>query len=222
MNLIKSPFNIYDLLSYLSNGFIFSIVIYFLYFNKKNIIEDITKSLTVPVATILFIIISYIIGHLISMLSSLVFEKLIIKYILKYPSNNFFLKSKTKFKSAKKVFGLYFYKTPYSDKSKNKIKKKFKEVFDLDFADPENFNLCFHYVKENSSTTYNRLLTFISIYGFCRNLSLNFLIISIMLFINCYFVLGFITIVFSYMFFLRYLKFFRQYGDEVYKTFLIV
>ena len=222
MDLIKSPFNVYGIFSYLANGFIFSVVIYFLYFEKENIIEATIQNLTLSVSIILFVIISYIIGHLISMLSSSFFEKLIIKYILRYPSNNLFSEDKTRFKAARKIFGVSFYKVAYSNKLKDKIEKKFKEIFELDFKDLENFNLCFHYVKENSPTTYNRLLIFISIYIFCRNLSLNFLILSVMLLVNCYFLFGFMAIVFSYLFFLRYLKFFRQYGDEVYKTFIIL
>ncbi len=222
MNLIKSPFNIYDLLSYLSNGFILSIVIYFFYFNKENLIKIIIGKLTLSVSIILLVLISYIIGHLISLSSSSLFEKLIIKYLLGYPSYNFFTDKPIGFKIIKKIFGLYSYKSQYSIFVKKKINSKFKRIFNLNFKDVDNFNLCFHFVKENSPATYNRLLTFISIYGFCRNLSMNLLIIAIILIFNSYFTFGFIIIVLSYLFFLRYLKFFRQYGDEVYKTFIIL
>ncbi len=222
MNLIKSLFNIYDLFSYLSNGFILSVVIYFLYFGKKNIIEATIEKLTLSVSVILLVIVSYIIGHLISMLSSSFFEKIIIKNLLGYPSSNFFSEKQIRFKAVRIIFGVYFYKASYSKVLKDKIKNKYKEIFILDFRNSENFNLCFHYVKEKSLVTYNRLLTFISIYGFCRNLSINFLIIAVILLANSYFLFGLITIIFSYLFFLRYLKFFRQYGDEVYKTFIVL
>ena len=56
MNLIKSPFNIYDLFSYLSNGFIFSVVLFFLYLDKKSIIEGVIQSITLSVSIILFVI----------------------------------------------------------------------------------------------------------------------------------------------------------------------
>ncbi len=90
MNLIKSPFNIYDLFSYLANGFILSIVIYFLYFDRNDLIETTIEKLTVSVSVILLVLVSYIIGHLISMLSRSISDKLIIEYLLGYPSDNFF------------------------------------------------------------------------------------------------------------------------------------
>jgi hypothetical protein len=222
MNLIKSPFNIYDLLSYLANGFILIIAVFFLFFNEEEFIANIIEKLSLSIGIIILVIASYIVGHLISMLSSSFFEKIIVKYILGYPSRNFFLKKPAQFKVIKKIFGFYFYKTPYNHDVIDRIENKYKKIFKLDFNKWESFNLCFHHVKENSQTTYNRLLTFISIYGFCRNLSLNFLIIAIMMLVNNYIFFGVGAIVLSYLFFLRYLKFFRQYGDEVYKTFIIL
>ena len=222
MNLTKSPFNIYDLFSYLSNGFILLVAIYYLWFRASNAFENIVSQFTLSIVIVMIIIISYIIGHIISLFSSLFYEKIIIRKLLGYPSDNFFSKKHIRLKIARKVFGLYDYKKTYGSETQNKIEKKFKKAFNLIFEVSDNFNLCFHYVKEKSTITYNRLLTFISIYGFCRNLSFNLFLISIFLFISKHFIIGSVLIVASYLFFLRYLKFFRQYGDEVYKTFLVL
>ena len=90
MNLTKSPFNIYDLFSYLSNGFILLVAIYYLWFRASNAFENIVSQFTLSIVIVMIIIISYIIGHIISLFSSLFYEKIIIRKLLGYPSDNFF------------------------------------------------------------------------------------------------------------------------------------
>jgi len=220
---MEEKFNLYDFLSYIIPGLFISVFLVFLFDQATEI-----KKFLSPMESYKYLIsiggilVSYALGHIISLLGSLIFERLLIKNWVGYPSEIFFGMQKER-------SGFYDYAKPYQKDFIESFKKKYEDQFKTEFSPGEGFINCFHFVKEKSASTLSRLNTFLSIYGFARNMAATFLLAGIgcfgKFFIDynfCLIIYGFVAFLGAFLFFLRYLKFFGQYGDEVFRTFYIL
>lgn len=174
---------------------------------------------------IIILFVSYLVGLLISFLGSVLIERFLINKILKYPTANLFSEKK------EKITGIFKnYRCPYSKKFQSDFKRKFNDVFAEGFEFQENqddvFKLCFHVVKEQCPISYGRLTTFITLYDLNRNLVIlfnlffiEFLIYSILnpIFLNI--VICIFSIPFAFFCLLNYLRYFKIYADEVFRSF---
>lgn len=162
---------------------------------------------------------SYLLGTVTSGIGSWLIEGYVIKEKLKYPSYNLFNKTDSKwFKNYRKT-----YSTTFIDQFDKVFKSYYK---DIPFEGDDKFIVCFTYVKEKCPITYSRLSIFLSIYGLYRNLTICFIIIGAILIV--YLILSFnlfiivliiLSFIFSILCFFRYLKFFRIFSDEIFRSF---
>jgi hypothetical protein len=228
---LKISFSKYDYFGIILPGFIILIFFIFIvpiefYINIGILIDSFGNIGFVFVFFISIgtIIISYIIGSIISGIAYWLIEGLIITKKLKYPSYNLFKNNNGR--TSHKFF--HDYRKQYTDEFKNNFNQVFHNYFkESKYEDIDKFKLCFHVVKENSSVTFGRLTTFISLYSLYRNLTITFFIGSILYLYNFIITLNFIFLFFigflllSIFCFTNFLKFFRIYADEVFRSFYI-
>ncbi len=218
MDDLKIPFSFFDFFGYLFPGFIATIAFIWLIIPNDAYQRTIdffnsTKDFKYIIFFVILIMI-YGLGHVVSSLGSYLFEGILIGKWLGYPSENLFRRER------KNTWPFSGYGRNYSEKFIDAFSEKFDGYFG-DFNSYDKFMLCFTFVKEKCSTTFGRLITFISLYDFSRNSAMGFLILAIVSILKGYYFYGVILIILTFFFISRYLKFFRSYGDEVFRTFYV-
>jgi hypothetical protein len=126
-----------------------------------------------------------------------------------------------------RLFGSY--RRPYPEAFAKEWKQAYEATFGLPFQHHEAFLNAFHYVKEHSPPTVARLNTFIAIYDFARNTAAALLAVGLAASLEAvrlsggeHLILAALALVAAVLFFLRYLKFFGHYADEVFRAFYIL
>ena len=207
MNGIKIPFNLYDFLGYIVQGFLLAIGFILLFIPTETVNRFIDLH-NIYTSSFIILLISYIIGHITAEIGSFILENTYVKKIKGYPQ---ILESNKPFKEEfKRVFDAYF-----------------ENRFEIGDA-RNSFLLAFHTVKENCPVTYSRIFTFLVNYGFARNLCMVFEIYAILFLIkfvfdiNSLYLAGFVvSVALSYVFFRRYYKFLSHHNSEVYYSFYL-
>ena len=205
---IKIPFNLYDFLGYIVQGFLLLIGLIFLFDIAKETVDELISSYGLYPSGFILFIISYVLGHVNSEIGKLIIEDFHVKKRKGYP----------------KVLET---NEPFREEFNRVFDKYFENKFDIE--DRENiFLVAFHTVKENCPVTFSRLFSFLVLYGFSRNLCMIFnayaliFLIKLIYHINSWYFAGFIiSIAFSYVFFRRYYKFLKHYNSEVYYSFYL-
>ena len=225
---LKISFNRYDYFGLILPGVLLLISVLFIipqeiYISLGNSLEsfkDLKYAFVFLIGTTL-IFFSYLIGMIISSIGSWLIEGYIIKKKINYPSYNLFNDTSSKrFKS---------YKKSYSSTFIEQFNKTYNEYYTgISFQGDDKFMTCFHYVKEKCPITYSRLNIFLSMYGLYRNLTVCFIIILSIFTVYFILTLNLILIVimllsggFSIICFYRFLKFFRIFSDEVFRSFFM-
>jgi hypothetical protein len=221
---METKFNFYDFLAYLIPGFL-AITALALLFAAPNMLGTFFER-TEPykyIVSTLVVLLSYAMGHVISQLASLLCERLLVRHWLGYPSENLFSTSK------KEVWFFKDYRRPYSADFAGKFKDVYEQKFTTTFQHYDGFMACFHFVKEHSSAALDRLNTFLAIYDFCRNTAMGLSLLALGFLARAYFthrsvlvIYGGLALLLAIFFFYRYLKFFRHYGDEVFRSFHVL
>lgn len=217
MDTLKIPFTFYDFFGYLFPGFIFAISICLLFTQSieyEKIIVFLNDFEEYKYILVLIIaIISYSLGHVVSSLGSWLFEKILIGKWLNYPSDNLFKKNNKN--------GLFSsYRRNYTEEFREAFNKNFEEIFG-DFKNYDKFMLCFTYIKEKCPNTFSRLNVFISLYDFSRNSAMSLLILAFVTILKGNLLFSLLLMLLTLLFFTRYLRFFRIYGDEVFRSFYV-
>lgn len=184
----------------------------------------------------LFSLFAYLIGHIISAFSSVFYERLFINSILKYPSENLIQKPVIKngfFRFLNKIFaGKVFIKycAQFSEGFRANLEELIKTRFGNDINSTNYFWLCFTDVAKYTPVGYRRVIHFLNLYSFSRNVSMSFLLYVIVRL----FILGYIMgsefnsynylilslyLAVSILMFLNYLKLFRRQCVELYYHF---
>lgn len=197
---------------------------------------------------IVLTVVSYIFGHIIAAVSSFTFEKLILHALLKYPTNRLFpdISADSKFQSWKprrltklfKSFAQFMgrqcffrnYLQPYSPDFQQKVETQFEKIFEFKISDSHDlFWLCWCYVAAKSPIFHRRLMHYVDLYGFSRNMSFSFLILAAlplrpfgfwMINLNMAF-WSWSCLGISFIMFVNYTKLLRRTNDEVYRAFVI-
>lgn len=203
----KIPFNLYDFLGYIVQGFLL-LISFILLFIPTEIVNRVIASYNIYTSSFILLLISYIIGHINAEIGSFILENTYVKKIKGYPP---ILEGNKPFKEEfKRAFDAYF-----------------ENRFEIEDA-RNSFLLAFHTVKENCPVTYSRIFTFLGLYGFSRNLCMVFNIYAILFLtkfifnINSLYLAGFVvSIALSYVFFRRYYKFLTHHNSEVYYSFYL-
>ena len=179
------------------------------------------------------IIVSYIIGLLLSGLGSWLLEDKIIGKKLNLPSQNLLKLNESDSESNEtnsndRWFKRYRYQ--YSDKFRGEFLKEFDRFFkELGHNNGDDvFRMCYHVVKEKCPNTFNRLGTFISLYGLYRSLTITFLIGFVMFLVHFILTTNALSLLFFISFpllslfcFYKYLQFFRAFSNEIFSSFYI-
>lgn len=218
MDNLKIPFTFFDFFGYLFPGFIFFVAILWILvpeqaYQKTIDFFNLTKDFKYIISFAILIII-YSLGHVVSSLGSYLFEGLLVGKWLGYPSEHLFNDER------KNTWPFSSYGKNYSERFRDAFNEKSKEQLG-DFNSYDKFMLCFTFVKEKCPTTFGRLTIFISLYDFSRNSAIALLILAIVSILKSYYIYSVLLFGLTFLFTSRYLKFFRIYGDEVFRTFYL-
>jgi len=210
------PFSSYDFFGYLSCGFL-------IIFAWDFFAGGATFLQTTPdVRDIILILIgTYIIGHINAIPSKIFIEDTLIGKILKEP--HFHLMGQMKNNIIR--FAFPGYSKMFSNQIRVLIINKAKSVGITDYSDTL-YNFAFAKVK-TCEVTMGRLNCFLNLYGFCRNMSFCFAVISAIIIYgwvkkvspdNLKWLL--VSVPVTIMMFYRYLKFYRAYSKEILISYL--
>lgn len=220
----KLPFNIYDFFAYLASGVIFLAAVDFAFdlgwLDKKEI--------GVPLV-VFAIVVAYIVGHVNASLSGFFIETLIVKKLLHDPIVILFADYPlhTLPNRIRRLIFSGFYR-PLSEVTRLRVLlKSEKKVGEVVKGRALYFH-CHPIVKQNEAAN-KRLETFLTLYGFCRNVCMACLLAVPILLVGAFdqwrayskvspsrlwWAVG--AAVCAVGMFYRYLKFFRLYTHEVY------
>lgn len=215
---LKIPFSFFDFFGYLFPGFIFATAIIWLLIPNDPVTKIIDffnsiKDFKYIFSFVIFIVI-YGFGHVVSSFASYLFEGILIAKWLGYPSDNLF-KNKSK-----NTWLFSSYGQNYSEQFRVAFNKTFTENFG-EFGNYDKFMICFNLVKEKCPATTGRLAVFISLYDFSRNSAMALIPLALVSIFQGYYLYGVIIFGMACLFISRYLKFFRIYGDEVFRSFYV-
>lgn len=177
---------------------------------------------------IALVMLSYLLGHVIASFSSLIFEYGIVNFILGYPSVNLLRKPTTLNwiqKTARKITH------PFCNALEDDFVKDFEYLLKSRFGAHTHirnyFWLCFTDLAKYTPIGYKRVVHFLNLYGFARNVSMCFLIyivfriLILKTFLNSHLnaynwlILGVYLLV-SIAMFWNYIKLFRRQCAELY------
>jgi len=214
--MFKVPFSLYDFFGYLSAGLI---ILAGADFALDLGIISLVGSSTVYLAVTIVAV--YVLGHINANISSWFLEHTIVGRILGNPALVFFETKYPKWKAFRWVFPGYFKALPSGVKDRVLSLLKQRNITTESFV-------IFHHARtiaKREPVTWSRLETFLSLYGFCRNISCSLILLAALF--------GFETMVcgkeqgyyalFSLLaafgMFYRYLKFYRQFSFELFTAY---
>ncbi len=220
---MESRFNFYDFLGYIIPGYLLTgglVLVLVPLPRVREILDSLEPyKYIVSFATVL---VAYGAGHLTSQLAGLIAERLLIGKWLGYPSAHLFGAG-----GPGRLFAAY--RRAYSEPFVKEWKPLYEETFGMPFEHHQAFLNAYHYVKENSQPSLARLNTFIAIYDFARNTALALFVVGIAaalqgvrLGASTHLAIASASATMAVLLFLRYLKFFRHYADEVFRTFYVL
>jgi hypothetical protein len=220
MNLI--PFSIYDFFGCFVPGFLLLVAGDYAFGSGDLLQADLGITKGLFIATV-----AYISGHLLANLSGFLLERLVVRGFLKSPEELLFQPRQAI------VGALLFpgYYDPLPSDMQKRVLAKASQQWNIAEAGRALFFLCYAAVKGDQATR-DRLNTFLYLYGFCRNLSIACLVSAAALFlaaglgpylglhppINAWW-WGAAGVFAAIGLFYRYLKFFRDFTVEVFRSY---
>ena len=222
---MKIPLSVYDFFGYLASGFILllSVNIAFsqdwLFKSDQNLVMGLS-----------LIFVAYIIGHAVAHLSWAILEEWFVRKVLHSPEETLFI---DEYQSRWKRIFPCFYK-PLPSETQKIVFEKTKKA-NISSPGQGLFFHC-HPIVMRDSAARERLSSFLNLYGFSRNLVLAGFLSSLILLIGSFRdiwskprvfhpdTLGWslVSIVIAVVMFYRYLKFFRLYTIEVFRTYAVI
>lgn len=170
----------------------------------------------------------YLIGHVISAVSSYLLERQIVGELLGLPSVNLLKQKDDRCKVTKKFFGKFT--DAFDPVFLRKMRKTLRKRFGKKVEDTNYFWLCFAEVSRINQTAYRRVMHFVNLYGFSRNIAMCFfLYVFLRVFLmwmildsalNAYnWVILIAMGMAGYLMFINYLKLFNRQCKELYYHF---
>ncbi|MCM2249040.1 MAG: hypothetical protein NDI58_00445 [Geothrix sp.] len=178
---------------------------------------------SIIILTSVFLLISYGIGHALSAVSGLIFDTIIADILIGYPIDGLF-------KPAKKVklFDWLKYYVSFTDSTKIRLEFMFLEKFKYKPSRSEFYWIAFSAVAAQSNVGVNRILSFVGLYGFSRNLSAAFLMLIpfppyyLTIYGNSFWMWVGICLFFSFARWLNYMKLLKLCDTEICTHFLVL
>lgn len=223
---MKIPFSVYDFFAFLATGFVLLCAADYA-FDFNFLAKD-----KLPLGILAFLVVaSYILGHLVAHLSSFLLEHVVLRGCLGSPEEYIF-KEKTEGWRANILTNFF---KPFPPEIQKRILEK-AQTEGIGGPGRGLFYHCFATVKREKSTS-ERLASFLTVYGFCRNVSMACLLATVLLLFaglsdvdwktftgihseKLWWALG--ALIVAIGLFLRYLKFFRHYTNEVFRDYAVL
>jgi hypothetical protein len=130
---------------------------------------------------VIFIFFCYLLGHVIAALSSYVIEQWFNRRFLGFPSENLIDSSERNWFRTR----FAFYTKGFTNEFAKKFEKVFRERFGTEPVVKDYFWLCFSDICKHSPVGYNRVIHFLNLYGFSRNICAAFIIYIVFRIILC-------------------------------------
>jgi len=200
----STPFTLYDFFGYFLPGFFFLILFIIEYdagdimnfyvtnpiqpYSLQCFTEDFTKVLKFEYLNnfiqgadgsfsflpfLVFIILLYLAGHINASVSSFLLEKLIVEKMIGYPSKILINKSQLKHSRLKRFFFGPFLQ-PLDIGFIEDFEKIIEKRFGKNLSISNYFWLCFTDISRYAPIGYKRVIHFLNLYGFARNVSMCF------------------------------------------------
>lgn len=206
----KIPFSLYDFFGILASGFVVVSA-----FDFAFCFDWLSATSVPPGIVLLAVLLAYVTGHAVAHISSVVIEHFFLRRVLGPPEEHMFAQERPATRWRFLFPGNY---APLPRETQERIKYKAKAA-GLETTGGALFLHCHAIVKRDQASS-ERLNTFLYLYGFCRNLSMGLMISAAIVVIGVPSVearlsLASLCLVGAYILFLRYLKFFRHYTQEV-------
>lgn len=214
---MKIPFSAYDFFGYLACGFLLLCAADYAFDGGWLLKENIWT-----VYVVFYTGVAYVVGHIVAHLSSFFLEHKFLRGVLVSPEETLFDEEKRK--------GLWpcifpiFYKA-FPPETRKRVLEKAK-TFDIVKPGRGLFFHC-HPIVLRENQVSERLNSFLNLYGFCRNTSMATLL-AVPLLVFGMIANGFdegkmwwivVAAVVAIGMFYRYLKFFKHYTEEVFRTY---
>ena len=216
---VKIPFSVYDFFAYLATGFVVLVAVDF------ALDLGWTAKEKLPPGMVVFVTIgAYVLGHIVANLSSYFLEHQFLRGVLRSPEETLFgAERRTPWR---RLFPI-FYK-PFPEETQRRILEKAKAA-GIEKPGRGLFFHCHALVKRDQATL-ERLNTFLNLYGFCRNVCAASLIAAAILLFAAFaypdrashtqkLAWAIVAVGASIGLFYRYLKFFKHYTEEVYRSY---
>ncbi len=218
----RIPFSLYDFFGYLAAGFILLAATDYA-FDAGWLLRD---PLTL-VSSTFWVVSAYILGHIVANLAGHLIEHGVVRHGLGAPDD--ILLQDPRRQGWRRLFPGYF--TPLPPETRSRVLKRARQRADLAGPGRALFFHC-HTIVRRDPVVRDQLASFLNLYGFCRNSCLALLFGAVVLLsaivtdawrsgdtghhADWAAVSGFIA---ATGMFYRYLKFFRDYTSEVYRSY---
>lgn len=206
---MKIPFSAYDFFAYLASGLVLLCSADFAFKLGWFLGQDLKVS-----DGVFIILVAYVVGHLVAHFSSLLYEHGIVRGLIGSPEVHLIDSSQNN--GWRKLLFRGFVR-PFPKETVSRVLQKSRN-FGFESAGRGLFFHCHSRVKSCKSTS-DRLSAFLNQYGFCRNLSFALLLASLVLAVGSKWGFASASLFAALGMFFRYLKFFRHYTQEVYRTY---
>jgi len=207
------PFSLYDFFGYLVAGVIYLVAADHLLGMTQLSTEDPPLQLQ-----IFWLILAYVIGHVNAHWASWLLEKNVARRL--GPPSKALFDRETEYRWFK------HYRSPFSEGTAQATLDKYEQMTGSREPGEDMFLFCYHQVKEQCPQAVSRLNTFVSLYGFARNLSFATVILAASFAVAAArglgshgWVLAGLSLLAAITFFYRYLKFYRLLSVEVFASF---
>jgi hypothetical protein len=215
----KVPFSVYDFFGYLSAGFILLAGVDAAFVGSHQI----SASPSV-IAGILLVVLAYVAGQITANIAGFVLERKLVGDFLGQPTQHLFGVGKHPLER-----WLPGYYTPLPIETRQRVLEKVRATAGIGTPDEGLFFHC-HALMKKEQVVLERLNTFLNLYGFCRNMCVALMSAALMM------LLGIIVgsaatgevgpgwwsagaLLGAVGMFYRYLKFYRQYGLELFTSY---
>lgn len=207
------PFSLYDFFGYLVAG-----VIYLVAADHILGLSWLGAQKPPLQLQVFWLILAYVIGHVNAHWASWLLEK--------HVARRLGPPSKTLFDRGAKYRFFKHYRSPFSEGTAQAMLDKYEQMAGSREPGEDMFLFCYHQVKEQCPQAVSRLNTFVSLYGFARNLTFATLILAVSFTVAAVrglgahgWMLAALSLLAAITFFYRYLKFYRLLSVEVFASF---
>lgn len=166
----------YDIFGYLLPGILILFAMWLTNSNFRNILTSF-PAIDYVLSLALLASLAYFTGHIVAALSSFLLERSLLKHVIGFPTQWLLSLAEKKDYRLSKLFGRYT--SSYSAEFREHFLQTFEDATGFKPKDPQDiFMLSWSYVSVSHPIAYKRATHFLELYGFSRNASMAFFLLS--------------------------------------------